>query len=80
MFKYQNVSKVDQTITGDGNIKPRIVKAGETVVSDKPLENPNFKYVGEEDSSKVQGVVTEPQPGAVTEASKLDNETNKEIQ
>jgi hypothetical protein len=79
MYKYQNVSEIEQTIVADGNINPRIVKAGETVLSDVPIENPNFQFVGEEqDPNKVQGVITQDQPGAITEAQRLDN-TNKEI-
>jgi len=46
MYKYQNVSEVTQTLTNSGNISPRIVKPGETVESDTPIENPNFQYVG----------------------------------
>lgn len=80
MYKYQNVSKADQTITITGNINPRIVKAGQETVSDVVIENPNFKYVGEVSDNGVQGVVTQSGPGAVTEAEPLNNETNKEIQ
>lgn len=77
MHKYQNVSKEDQTITANGNINPRIVKAGETVLSDVPIENPNFKYVGT-DSSSVKGTVDQPQAGAVTNAQLIENkEENK---
>jgi hypothetical protein len=78
MFKYQNVSKVDQTITASGNINPRIVKAGETVVADVAIENPNFKYVGEADApNSIQGTVNQPQAGAVTNAE-LVNENKEE--
>lgn len=82
MYKYQNVSETEQSITADGNIKPRVVKAGETVISDVPIENPNFKYLGdsEGESPQIQGVVTGDQSGAVTEASRLDNENKEEIQ
>lgn len=79
MYKYQNVSKTEQTLTVTGNINPRIVKAGDLTVSDVVIENPNFKYVGEAENG-VQGVVNQAGPGAVTEAQKLDNETNKENQ
>lgn len=78
MFKYQNVSKVEQVVTITGNINPRIVKAGETVTSDVPIENPNFKYIGEADSNAVQGTVNQPQTGAITEAT-LNNENKEEI-
>lgn len=78
MYKYQNVSETEQTITASGNISPRIVKSGETVISDVPLENPNFKYVGEVDGNAVQATVNQPQSGAVTEASRLDNQNTKE--
>lgn len=46
MYKYQNISKITQTITVSGNVTPRVVDAGGEVVVDFPLENPNFKYVG----------------------------------
>jgi hypothetical protein len=52
MYKYQNISKTTQTITHSGNVTPREVKAGEAVVSEVPLENPNFKYVGSEDQAE----------------------------
>jgi hypothetical protein len=50
MYKYQNISKNTLTITTSGNVKPRVVQAGETVETDFPLENPNFKYVGNTDN------------------------------
>lgn len=77
MFKYQNVSKQEQTITATGNIKPRVVKPDETVLSDIPIENPNFKYIGKEDDNSVHATVNTPQAGAVTEAQL--NENKEEI-
>lgn len=76
MYKYQNVSETDQTITANGNINPRVVKAGETVTSDVPIENPNFQFIGE-DAHAVKATVDQPQAGAVTNAQ-LVNETKKE--
>ncbi len=73
MYKYQNVSEQDQTITTNGNITPRIVKSGETCLSTVVIENPNFKYLGEEDAASVKGTVDQPQANAV-----LGNQTNKE--
>ena len=75
MYKYQNVSETDQTITANGNINPRVVKSGETVTSDVPIENPNFKFVG--DDHAVNATVDQPQENAVTNAE-LANETKKE--
>lgn len=72
MHKYQNVSETDQTITTNGNINPRVVKSGETVLSDVPIENPNFKYIGE-DSRSVNATVDQPQAGAVTNAQLIEN-------
>lgn len=81
MYKYQNVSKESQVITANGNINPRIVKAGDTVLSNVAIENPNFKYLGEEqqNTSGVSGTQVS-QPNMITEASPLNNETNKETQ
>lgn len=69
MYKYQNVSEVTQTITADGDIRPRVVEAGKELVSDKPIENPNLKFLGEDQpDNKVVGtveknnVVTDAQP------------------
>lgn len=78
MYKYQNISKSTQTVTASGNINPRVVKSGEECVSDVAIENPNFKYVGEAGDNKVQGVITQTSPNAVTQAEQLNNETNKE--
>ena len=80
MYKYQNVSDKQQILTVTGNISPRVVEPQETLVSDVVIENPNFKYVGEAESAGIQGVINQAGPGAVTEASRQDNETNKEIQ
>ena len=54
MYKYQNVSKNVQTLTSDGDISPRVVEPGSEVLSSVPLENPNFKYVGEEKAQEEQ--------------------------
>lgn len=82
MYKYQNVSKEVQTVVRDGNISPRVVKPGESVVSSVAIENPNFKYLGEvqEDSASVNGTQVK-QDTAVTEVETATNvETNKEQQ
>lgn len=79
MYKYQNISDVEQTITASGNITPRVVEAGGEFTSEIAIENPNFKYLGSTDSASVQGVVRGEQANAVSEAQ-LSNETNKEIQ
>ena len=69
MYKYQNISELDQTITTTGNINPRIVEAGATTESDVAIENPNFKYLGTAENEQTQ-----------PEAEQLENnETNKEI-
>jgi hypothetical protein len=79
MYKYQNVSKVQQTITANGNITPRVVEAGETLLSSVAIENPNFKYLGEDqsDSAGVTGTVVT-QENQVNEAVRLDNENKEE--
>jgi hypothetical protein len=73
MYKYQNVSTQTQTLTGDGHIDPRVVEAGETVLSDVPIENANFKYLGEAESNAVNATVDKPQANAV-----VGNQTKKE--
>lgn len=64
MYRYQNVSEQTQSLTANGNINPRIVEADGIVISDVPIENVNFKYLGEEDSA-VNATVETPQPNAV---------------
>lgn len=58
MYKYKNVSATEQSLIGFG-----IVKAGEEIETDRAVENPNFKYIGD-------GVVGTQvaQANAVTEA------------
>jgi hypothetical protein len=76
MFKYQNISIIEQTLAIDGIITPRTVQPGETCTSSVPIENPNFKFIGKsEDGNAVDGIA-QPQPNAVTEAE-LTN-TNEE--
>jgi hypothetical protein len=75
MYKYQNVSERTQVLTADGAISPRVVNAGDSVLSDVPIENANFKYLGEEESNAVNATVDQPQPTAVLG---VDNQTNKE--
>lgn len=78
MFKYQNISEVEQTLAIDGNINPRVVKPGAEVESSVAIENPNFKFLGKsEDSNAIDGRV-KPQPNAVTEAelTNTNEETN----
>lgn len=77
MYKYQNVSEETQSITRNGNITPRIVKAGATVLTDVPIENPNFKYLGEEQTGTANiNAITVTQENAVTQAEPIN--TNKE--
>lgn len=80
MYRYQNVSDSTQTITASGDINPRVVNAGETCESSVPIENPNFKYIGEADAASVRATVTETSPNAVTEAQQVNNQTQEEQQ
>lgn len=57
MYQYKNVSEVQQTITAEGDISPRIVEPGETTDSSVEIENPNFELVG---SAEVPPVVEAP--------------------
>jgi hypothetical protein len=59
MYKYQNVSETTQTLTNDGVITPRVVEPGETVESSIPIENPNFKYMGDAVSAPADTIKTE---------------------
>lgn len=75
--KYKNESGKDQTLIGVG-----IVKADGEVVVERPIENPNFKYVGEVETNKTANSVvgTEaPQPNAVTEASPVSDANGTEV-
>ena len=82
MYKYQNVSNVEQVVMAEGEVNPRVVPAGATTVSSVAIENPNFKYIGEDqsESSSIQSVDTAMQPGAVTDATLVNNENTEEIQ
>ena len=53
---YKNISNQDQSVIGVG-----LVKAGETIEVDEPLENPNFEQVNK--AGKKVGVdpVTKPE-------------------
>ena len=74
MYKYQNVSDTKQTLVQEGNISPRNVDPQAIVLSDVAIENPNFKYIGEEtaQSGGIVGVA-ERQENAVTEAQLQEN-------
>lgn len=50
MYKYKNKSEVTQTITADGDIRPRVIKAGGELISSRPIENPNLEFIGEADA------------------------------
>ena len=77
-FKYQNTTEFDLELMGHG-----LVKAGDTITTLTPVENPNFKYVGEaqdEQTTNNQPIIAiqEPQANAVTEAELITpNEETK---
>lgn len=70
-YRYKNESKTDQVVVGFG-----VAKAGEEIITDRPIESPNFKYLGEADKSSVTAV-TGPQPNAVTEGERVNNVTDE---
>lgn len=72
MYKYQNVSDTAQSLVGVG-----MVAAGQEIAVEKPIENPNFKYVGQSDNNGIVGV-TGPTENAVNEASLVDNQNRGE--
>lgn len=58
MYKYENVSDREQALINFG-----LVKAGGTIDTVLPVENPNFKYIGEvqnENPSEPQPVDVQP--------------------
>lgn len=71
MYKYKNVSSQEQTVMGFGVVKP-----GQTIITQRKLENPNFEYLGDHAAEpKVTGEQQRP-PEAVTDAKPV--ETAKE--
>lgn len=74
MYKYKNVSASSLTLVAQGKLSSHIVEPGETVTSDVVLENPNLEYVGEAEAPASAGIVGTQvrQPGAVTDAQKVD--------
>ncbi len=46
-FKYKNITNQDHSVIGFG-----IVKAGDTIESEWPIQNPNFERVEKEESKK----------------------------
>lgn len=65
-YRYQNTSDSELVLMGFGT-----VAAGAEIIAERPIENPNFKYLG-----KVEPVVgtQAAQPNAVTEATLQNNE------
>lgn len=70
-YRYKNESKTDQVVVGVG-----VAKAGEEIISERPIENANFKYLGEAEKSSVNAV-TGPQSSAVTEGERVNNVTDE---
>lgn len=80
MYKYQNKSDVSQTITADGDIRPRIVEPGKSVLSSRPIENPNLAFVSEVDAPapadpKVVAIANK--EGITTDAKPIKTETKE---
>lgn len=71
MYKYTNVSNSVQTITASGDIRPRVVEPGGEMLTDLPIENPNFKFIGKSEPGGIVGTATS-QPAMVTDAQKLE--------
>ena len=42
MYKYKNVSDMEQSLIGFG-----VVAAGDEIETDRAVENPNFKFIGD---------------------------------
>jgi hypothetical protein len=74
MHKYKNVSSSEQTLTGAGDVRPRVVQAGGEVLSSFPIENPNFTYIGEAEQQTSNGITGTQvqQPNAVTDAQAVE--------
>lgn len=78
MYKYQNVSEQEQTITSEGDINPRVVKPGETTLSSVGLENPNFKFLGEDVATETQSATdTKQETNLSTEENKVEEQESK---
>lgn len=80
MYKYKNVSASNLTLVAQGHLSTYNVAPGDTVTSDIVLENPNLEYVGEAESPASNGIVgtQERQPGAITDAQKVDETKGNE--
>jgi hypothetical protein len=75
MYKYKNNTDEEQIIPGVG-----VVDAHAEVVTQAPLENPNFSYVGEVETETNSIVGTEAQqPNAVVQADKVSDTPNTEV-
>lgn len=67
MYTYENISTSDQHLVGFGT-----VGAGERIVVDRAVENPNFKFLGKDlEDAKITGIVQQ-SGNAVTEAEKIE--------
>lgn len=69
-YKYKNKTNQNQIIPGVGQ-----VEANGEIVSNQPIENPNFEFIDETGPQKNSVVGTEArQPGAVTDAKLKETE------
>lgn len=76
MYKYKNISQNVQTLSGVGDVKP-----GDVITVDHVIENPNFKYEGSTESAQGGVIGTQaPQENAVTEATKVQEQTNTQTE
>lgn len=71
MHRYQNVSDSEQIITAECDVQPRKVAPGAETLSSAPIENPNFKYLGESEPEDERGsghieAVQERSPTSIT--------------
>lgn len=72
MYTYKNISDVPQDIIGIG-----AVEAGGEITLGRPLENPNFKYLGQADEpAQVTGTVVRDE-NTIIDAVKTDNTENE---
>jgi hypothetical protein len=71
MFKYKNVSGLEQTLINFGVVKP-----DQEIHTERVIENPNFVLV--EGGEAPQGVVTEPVQPEQTEQPEQQEQTNNE--
>lgn len=73
MYKYQYNGELEASVSGVGIVKP-----GQEFESDQIIQGPNFTYIGNAESPKVDAIAPS-QPNAVTEARLIDNNKNTEI-